>query len=146
VAAATAFLDSMPWRVLISDERRRDVIRRLAVGTAQERLDGYLAQGVGDVRRVVRAAPVVARPVTIGYRVERFSGRRATVSVWGLALFGSAAYEPVSQWATSTLKLVWQRDAWKVAAIRNRSGPSPRWSIEELAAETASFRRYRHVP
>jgi hypothetical protein len=84
--------------------------------------------------------------VPIGYRVDRFTRWRAVVSVWGMALFGTASYEPVSQWATSTVDLVWQRDTWRVAAMRNRRGPSPRWSIEELAHSAASFDEYRHVP
>jgi hypothetical protein len=94
----------------------------------------------------VATAPVVVRRAFLGYRVARFTARLAAVSVWGMALFGSGAYEPVSQWATSTLDLVWQDRTWKVAAIRNRPGPSPQWSIAELAPGVASFEEYGHVP
>ena len=146
VSAATAFLGALRWRVLVDDERRRAEIRRFGATGATRALENVVSRGIEDVRRAVRAAPVVVRPVPIGYRVDRFSPPRAAVSVWGVALFGSGTYEPVSQWATSTIDLVWQRDAWKVAAMRNRGGPSPRWSIEELADGAASFDEYRHVP
>ena len=146
VAAATAFLAALRWRVLIDDKRRLSELRRFAATGATRALENVVARGMEDVRRAVRSAPVVVRPVPIGYRVDRFEPPRATVSIWGMALFGSGAYEPVSQWATSTVELAWQHGAWKIAAMRNRGGPSPRWSIEELADGAASFDEYRHVP
>ena len=87
------------------------------------------------------AMPVVARPVPPRLPRRALYLRDArVVSVWGMALFGSGAYEPVTQWATSTLQLAWQRGAWKVAAMRSRPGPSPRWSIEELARDDGVLR------
>jgi hypothetical protein len=145
-AAATAFLGALDWKVLVDDERRAATVDRFAASGAGKTLESVVSRGVDDVRQAVRAAPVVVRPVPIGYRVDRFSRKRAVVSVWGMALFGTASYEPVSQWATTTVDLVWQGGEWKVAAMRNRGGPSPRWSIEELARDAASFDEYRHVP
>lgn len=146
VAAATAFLGTLRWRVLIDDARRLAVVKRFAATGATQALENVVSRGIDDLRRAVRSEPVVVRPVPVGYRVDGFSPPRAAVSVWGMALFGSRTYEPVSQWATSTIDLVWQRGAWKVAEMRNRGGPSPRWSIEELANGAASFDEYRHVP
>ena len=146
VAAATAFLQALPWRVLVDDERRAAVVTRFAAAGAGSALDLRVSLGIQGVRDAVAVAPVVARPVFMGYRVSGFTLNRATVAVWGMALFGSGAYEPVSQWATSTLDLVWQRGGWRVASMRNRPGPSPRWSIEELARAVRSFEEFRHVP
>lgn len=146
VSAATAFLDTLRWDVLLDGARRRAALERFAARGASARLDARLSPGLPALRDAVSARPVVARPVPVGYRVRRFTARRAVVSVWGMALFGSAAYEPVTQWATSTLQLAWQRGEWRVAAMDSRPGPSPRWSIEELARGAASFEPYRHVP
>ena len=122
------------------------VVGRFAARGARSRLEQGVSRGIVDLRSAVAATPVVARPVFLGYRVTKFTPDRTTVSVWGMALFGSAEYEPVSQWATSTFDLVWQNGAWKVAAMRSRPGPSPRWSLTELAREIGSFHEYRHVP
>ena len=146
VAAATGFLDALRWTVLVDRERRLATVKRFAAVGASPSVEGQLTPGVRGVRDAVRTPPVVARPVFIGYRVRRFTPRRATVSVWGMALFGSGVYEPVTQWATSTLDLVWQDGAWKIAGMRGSPGPSPRWSIEELARDASSFDEYRHVP
>lgn len=132
--------------MLIDDRRRHATVQRFASTGAAPALEAVVSRGIDDVRDAVRSAPIVARPVPIGYRVDRFAPPRAVVSVWGLAIFGTGAYEPVSQWATTTVDLVWQHGAWKVAAMRNRGGPSPRWSIEELAHDASSFEEFRHVP
>jgi hypothetical protein len=146
VVVATSFLDALRWTVLVDDRRRMAVVRRFAAAGAGPTLDAGVSQGIADVRQAVAVTPVVVRPAFLGYRVDRFAARGASVSVWGMALFGSGAYEPVSQWATSSLDLVWERGTWKVASIRNRPGPSPRWSVSELARPVASFAEYRHVP
>jgi hypothetical protein len=146
VAVATAFLDALRWTVLVDDRRRMAVVRRFAAAGAGTTVDAGVSQGIADVRQAVAATPVVVRPAFLGYRVGRFTARRASVSIWGMALFGSGAYEPVSQWATSSLDLAWQRGTWKVASIQNRPGPSPQWSISELARPVVSFEEYRHVP
>jgi hypothetical protein len=146
IAAATAFLAALEWQVLLDDKRRLATVERFATTGARTTLDSVVSRGIEYIRQAVRVAPVVVRPVPIGYRVDSFRPRRAVVSVWGMALFGTGTYEPVSQWATSTVDLAWQRGAWKVAAMSNRRGPSPRWSIEELAHHEASFDDYRHVP
>lgn len=146
VATATGFLGALRWHVLVDDERRRAVVAHFAATGARSTLDERVSRGVAALRRVVESIPVVARPVFVGYRVAKFSRRRATVSVWGMALFATGAYPPVSQWSTSTFDLAWQDGAWKVAAMRSRPGPSPRWSVTELAREVPAFEEYRHVP
>lgn len=146
VATATGFLGALRWPVLVDDERRRAVVARFAATGARSMLDERVSRGAAALRRVVESSPVVARPVFVGYRIAKFSPRRATVSVWGMALFATGAYPPVSQWSTSTFDLAWQDGAWKVAAMRSRPGPSPRWSVMELAREVPAFEEYRHVP
>lgn len=146
VQAATKFLGSLRWRVLVDDNRRRRVIARFATAAFADELQLHLARGLRDLRAAVSAGPVIARPAFLGYRVNRFSSGRASISVWGMAVFGSRAYEPVSQWATSTLDLVRHGDGWKVAGMRDAPGPSPQWSVEELAAEASTFTEYRDVP
>lgn len=68
---------------------------------------------------IVRAAPV-------GYRVEQFTRDAATISVWRVGIVGSGAtVEPQQSWRTETVSLVWERGAWKIAALRSSPGPTP---------------------
>ena len=146
VATATGFLDALRWDVLVDDRRRSAVVARFATAGARAALEAAVARPVAGLRRAVAASPVVARPVFVGYRVARFTRRRARVSVWGIALFATGVYGPVSQWSTTTFDLARQDGSWKVAGLHSRPGPSPRWSLGELAREVAAFEEFGHVP
>lgn len=88
----------------------------LAAAQARERL------GIGTTPEpavVLRAAPV-------GYRVDGFHRDAATVSVWRVGIVGtSTTLEPRQSWRTETVSLVWERDTWKIDAVRSATGPTP---------------------
>jgi hypothetical protein len=146
VVAALAYLDALRWDVLVDDERRRRAIERRATAEAAPQLDAELAAPAEALRAAVTRAPVVARTAVLGYRIERFAGERASVRVWGMALFGSGAYAPTTQWSTSELQLVWSAPRWLVTGIRSRGGPSPDSTIRTLARTTRALRELRHAP
>lgn len=146
VAAATRYLADLTWDVLIDDQRRRRVIERHAVPDAVAGLDAQLATVAEGLRAAVTEPPVVARSTVLGYRVEDFSPERATVSIWGMALFGTGAYEATTQWSTSRIELAWSGDRWRIASVRSRGGPSPDSKLKTLAAAVRRFREMRHVP
>lgn len=146
VAAATQYLAALRWNVLVDDQRRLRVIERHAVPEAASQLDAELAVLAEGLRAAVTRPPVVARSTVLGYRVGSFSERRAVVAVWGMALFGTGAYQPTTQWSTSTLELTWSRDRWLVAAVTSRGGPSPGSRVGTLASAARRFREVRHVP
>jgi hypothetical protein len=82
----------------------------------------------------------------MGYRVDSFSTRDASVSVWMVALAGGAKLEPTAQWRVLTLDLAWTASGWRVTDGSGGGGPSPRTPLSLLAAETATFKELRHVP
>jgi hypothetical protein len=82
----------------------------------------------------------------LGFRVLRATDRRAVVRVWGMALFGSRAYPPTTQWSTSELTLVWTRDRWLVDAVESRGGPSPSAGVQARARRARGLEEVRHVP
>lgn len=146
VSAAIAYLDALTWDVLIDDARRRRAIRARATTAAATELDAELAAPAEALRGAVTRPPVVARSAFLGYRIARFDEHRASVRVWGVALFGTGAYEPTTQWSTSDIGLVWSRDRWLVDGIRSRGGPSPDSPVSALARRARDFREVRHVP
>lgn len=146
VAAATQYLGALRWNVLVDDQRRLRVIERHATPEAVSQLDAELAVLAEGLRAAVTDPPVVARSTVLGYRVGSFSERRAVVTVWGMALFGTGAYEPATQWSTSTLELTWSGGRWLVAAVTSRGGPSPGSRVGTLASAARRFREVRHVP
>jgi hypothetical protein len=130
VAAATAYvaalggpaiLDPAAVRTTItaiaSSGSRDDLVRayELAAAQARERL------GVGTA-----SDSVVLRTAPVGYRVDGFHPRAATVSIWRVGIVGSGAtVEPRQSWRTETVSLVWEDGTWKVDAVRSSPGPTP---------------------
>ena len=102
--------------VVASSASRDDLVRayEIAAAQARERLD------VGTT-----SASVVLRTAPVGYRIEGFQRRAATVSIWRVGIVGSGAVEPRQSWRTETVSLVWENGTWKVDAVRSSPGPTP---------------------
>ena len=103
--------------VVASSASRDDLVRAYEVAAVQarERL------GVGTT-----STPVVLRTTPVGYRIEGFQRRAATVSIWRVGIVGSGAtVEPRQSWRTETVSLVWEDGTWKVDAVRSSPGPTP---------------------
>ena len=145
VATALAYLDALRWDVLIDDRRRRQVIDRYATELAAPRLDAALV-APAEALRTVAKRPVVARTSVLGYRVEHIDSRSAAIAVWGLALFGSTAYRPTTQWSTSRVRLEWRGDRWLIAGLRSQGGPAPDFPLRELVRADRRYREPAYVP
>lgn len=146
VVAATTYLDAIDWYVIVDGERRRRTIERFTTPAAARRLDAELAAGADALRGALTEGPVAARAAILGYRVDQFRTRRAVVSVWGMALFGTGVYGPTTQWSTSRIELVWSGGRWLVASVRSRGGPSPDSPVGRLAAAVNTFGEVHSVP
>ncbi|MFB7281293.1 hypothetical protein ACFCZV_29830 [Streptomyces hydrogenans] len=91
----------------------------------------------------------VARTVPIGTKVTDYSDAGATVEVWYVNLTGLAgkgSTKPVtSAWFTSTQKLGWTAEGWRLTSNDEREGPTPvngdsRASVaEEIAAAVEQY-------
>ncbi len=146
VIAAVAYLNALGWQVLVDAEARRRAIAQRAVPEVAADLEAQLAAPAESVRAAVTRGPVLARSAILGYRVDRFEGRAARVSLWGMALFGSGAYPTATQWSTSHIRLVWRRDRWLVAGVQSRGGPSPDSPLRSLMRAARGYRELRHAP
>jgi hypothetical protein len=143
VAAATAYATAFDHRVMLDRRRLRAAVARFAAPAAIPLLTAQLTDGLDALRASVAAGHVVSVPALLGYRVNRFTPPRASISVWGVLLFGTAIERPRSLWRTSTVELVWRDDRWWVTRHVGRDGPSAAWPIDRLATTAATFRRYR---
>jgi hypothetical protein len=146
VRAAIGYLDALRWDVLVDASTRRRVIAARATANAVAELDAQLAASSEALRGAVTRAPIVARIAVLGYRVKLLGSRSAEVRIWGMALFGTGAYPPATQWSTSDLRLVWSGGRWLVDGVRSRGGPSPASPLRTLARSDRSLREVRHAP
>jgi hypothetical protein len=144
--AAIGYLDALRWDVLVDDARRRRAIAARATPDAVAQLDAELAAPAEALRGAVTRPPIVARTAVLGYRVKLLHRGRAAVRVWGMALFGTGAYAPATQWSTSDLSLVWSGQRWLVDGAQSRGGPSPESSLATLARSDRTLREVRNVP
>jgi hypothetical protein len=146
VTAALEYLAALRWDVLVDETRRKRIIDRRAAPQAAPELDAQLAAPSEALRAAVTDGPVIARTAVLGYRVDRFERRQATVSIWGMALFGSGAYRPATQWSTSRVRLVWRRSRWLIDGLKSHGGPAPDFPLRTLVRAGRRFRELRHVP
>jgi hypothetical protein len=127
VLAITAFDDD----VLLNATRLREVVGNIASTASRTRLTVAFMQASAQTRAKLGAdtAPrpvIILRSVPVGYRVERFAPREATVAIWYVGIVGSGAtVEPQQSWQTQIVSLVWERGTWKVSTFESSSGPTP---------------------
>ena len=139
VAAAALSITAFDGDVLLHPERLRAVVSRIASTSSRARLIEAFSQASAQTRAKLGADTVplpviVLRSVPIGYRVEQFSKREATVAVWYVGIVGSGAtVEPQQSWRTQLVSLVWERGAWKVSSFDSSPGPTPPLSTAEAA-------------
>jgi hypothetical protein len=131
VAAAATYVSELDGAMLLDPTRLRRTLDRIASTQARPGLIAAYEQattqatarlGLGTVPTPV----VILRAAPVGYRVESYDSGSATVLIWRVGIVGSGAtVDPQQSWATETVKLVWQRGAWKVAAFSSTPGPTP---------------------
>jgi hypothetical protein len=120
-------------------------LRRIAAPGAEARVRAAFGKGAEEVRRLIGETGVL-RAVPMGYRIDSFSARAASVSVWMVALAGGSKLEPTAQWRVLTLDLTWTSSGWRVTNGSGGGGPSPQTPLSLLATETATFKELQHVP
>ena len=150
VSAAAAYVGLLDGRVLLDPAA---LSRRLAEIASSEARDGLVRAYVAAAEQArkqlgVGTAPepvVILRASPVGYRVDRFAPTAATVSIWRVGIVGSGATaEPQQSWRTETVSLVWQDNAWKVAALRSEPGPTP--PLPSSAARSEAAELFRSIP
>ncbi len=160
VLAATNFVSVLSSPAMLDDAQRAAAIRQMATSAFAPRL---LTQ-TAAANRQLAAGPLgtglrqgdatVFQGAQLGYRLVDFSGERATVSVWTVAIIGNTgAVAPQVGWQTNTFELVWQDGDWRLDGYRGRPGPTPGTPEgteltegPEFVERVRQLRGYRNVP
>jgi hypothetical protein len=146
VQTATAFLSSMTLTTLLDPRRRRSILAVYAEPSARPGLEQLYDREHDRVASSYRRPPRVARAALLGYRVDDFNPRVATVSLWAATIGGSGSYAPTTGWSTTTVDLAWSTKGWRVTGVKDEPGPSADWPIGSLASEAKTFRPFDHAP
>jgi hypothetical protein len=153
VAAAVSYAAAPQSWLYLSDEDVRAGVEGIVVPEARDGITGEVVQEIRLLRTELEKASgtvwfVVAPLAT---RVEDFDPEsgRAVVRVWSVRVL-SAEGVAVSQsgWQTTTFRLRWQEDGWKIASTHDVDGPVPQlevglqpWTADYMGAELEGFVR-----
>lgn len=127
VAAALAYTAAPQRWLYLEDD---DVAAEVEAIAAPHAADGLTEDVLADVRA---ARDELARSTgrvwwfvhPLATRVESFVRTEATVSVWLVTVLAAdEVAAPQAEWTTVTVDMEWS-GAWRVMAIRDRSGPTP---------------------
>jgi hypothetical protein len=150
VTAAATYVTELDGSILLDSTRLRAVVNRIASAQARPSLVTAYEQAAAQARErlslgTVPTPVVILRAAPVGYRVDSYSPRSATISIWRVGIIGSgASVDPQQSWATETVTLVWESGRWKVAGFSSSPGPTP--PLPTGAAATPRGELFRTVP
>ena len=111
------------------------------------------AEGLRNLASHLRAetGDTLVRTAALGYRVEAYSPRLASVAVWKVSLIGTTTSGITAAFDTSRITLVWTPRGWRASGlVADVPGPTPQFSQagntttndETLGPVIAGFRPY----
>ena len=130
-AAATVYLSALSGPILLDpDAVSRTLKRIVSTASRDELVSAYRTAAIrarGQLGVASASDPsLVLRTAAVGYRVDGFQRRAATVSLWRVGIVGGpATVEPHQSWRTETVSLIWEDGIWKIDAVRSSPGPTP---------------------
>ena len=150
VAAASSYVSELDGPALLNSTRLRTIIGRIASSDARAGLVAAYEQATSQARErlgvnTVPAPVVIVRAAPVGYRIDGFSSRAATIAIWRVGIVGSGAtVEPQQSWRTETVALTWEAGRWKVASFSSSPGPTP--PLSTASAPTSPGDLFAAVP
>ena len=131
-------------RLISSRHARREAVAAFAPPAYRAELDplfdrtyGYLA---GILGTSARRGEVVLKMTPLGYRVETYSTRRATVAIWQVTLLATPERAPIAAWSTSRAELIWSGGRWRVERFgTDAPGPVPSVTAPATTAAPDDF-------
>lgn len=142
IAAARALMTLADPLLLVDTRRRRAVVARIATPGYRRELEPAIGATYEHLRSELGTDPsrIAMRMHALGYRVEAYDGRRASVAVWQVTILGSIDRAPVAAWATSRAELRWSEGRWLVARFgADTPGPTPAVTAPANASPPVEF-------
>jgi len=129
-SAARALSSLADPRLISSRQARRVAVAAFAPPIYRADLDPLFDRTYDYLSGILEASAaqgeVVLRMTPLGYRVEAFSMRRATVAVWQVTLLATPERAPIAAWSTSRAELIWSGGRWRVERFgTDTPGPVP---------------------
>jgi hypothetical protein len=147
VAAAANYARVLSSTLILDRTKRRAAIEALAAPETLDRQQRAWDQAVGELTKALgvpdggaKDGTVLLRAVPVGWRLEQYTGDRATVAIWVTSVLGTLGGSPGGMpvreaWGTTTVKLRWVDGDWKQLQQTNKDGPVP---IADTATPTAA--------
>ena len=163
VAAAANYTRVLSSDLILDTTRRRAAIDVLAAPEAKARLQKTfdqavvsLRQGLGVTEAADDGAQVLLRATPVGWRVEDYSDRAATVAIWVTSVGGSIGGKvpaPIREgWGTTTVTVRWAGGDWKQVESITTDGPvpiadvAPPTAAPELVDKANEFKEFTYAP
>jgi hypothetical protein len=143
---AVSALSALSVPAILDRARFEAAVARLAAPGFDSKVSAAFGATSAGLAVSFRRGPRVLRAAPLGFRVVRFTRRKASVAIWTVAIAASRGFEADAQWRTVVIDLVWTRSGWRVSGGAGTAGPDPTTPLAELATEASSFRSLNHVP
>jgi hypothetical protein len=163
VAAAANYAKVLASELILDKASRRKAIDTLAAPETRarqqrafDRAVPSLAKGLG-VTGGSADGTVLLRAVPVGWRLEAYTGDRATVAIWVTSVLGSLGGPPggvpvQEGWGTTTVQLRWVGGDWKQLQSTTKEGPAPvadaatPTAASQLVPEAQEFKEFTYAP
>ena len=163
IAAAANYTTALSSDLILDPARRKAAIDTLAAPQAKARLQKTFDQAVASLRSglgvtgAAEDAQVLLRATPVGWRVEDYSDRAATVAIWvtsvGGSIGGTDGPVPIREgWGTTTVELRWAGGDWKQVDSTTTDGPvpiadvAPPTAAPELVSKASEFKEFTYAP
>lgn len=163
IAAAANYTTALSSDLILDPARRKAAIDTLAAPEAKARLQKTFDQAVASLRSglgvtgATEDAQVLLRATPVGWRVEEYSDRAATVAIWvtsvGGSIGGTDGPVPIREgWGTTTVELRWAGGDWKQVDSTTTDGPvpiadvAPPTAAPELVSKANEFKEFTYAP
>ena len=163
IAAAANYTTALSSDLILDPTRRKAAIDTLAAPEAKARLQKRFDQAVASLRSGLGVsgasedAQVLLRATPVGWRVEEYSDRAATVAIWvtsvGGSIGGTDGPVPIREgWGTTTVELRWAGGDWKQVESTTTDGPvpiadvAPPTAAPELVSKANEFKEFTYAP
>ena len=164
VAAATNYARVLSSTLILDRSKRRAAIEALAAPEtlarqqrAWDQAVASLNKGLGVTNGAAKDGTILLRAVPVGWRMEKYSDKRATVAIWVTSVLGALGGPPQGvpvreAWGTTTVELRWVDGDWKLLDTTNTDGPRPiadpdtPTADSQLIPEAQQFKEFNYAP
>ena len=163
VAAAANYAKVLASELILDKASRRKAIDTLAAPETRARQQRAFDQAVPSLAKGLGVTggsadgTVLLRAVPVGWRLESYTGDRATVAIWVTSVLGSLGGPPggvpvQEGWGTTTVQLRWVGGDWKQLQSTTKEGPAPvadaatPTAASQLVPEAQEFKEFTYAP